>query len=101
MEQVKSYILEDLEKFNNAGLTRVYKFIRSIISDPSIISSTFDIWKHIKSNEFYSRYEDMSPDGRLDVLVQEDGDVIVQIVPESKSQKPPVSVEFCIYSGGG
>ncbi len=28
MEQVKKYILEDLEKLNNAGLTKVYKFIR-------------------------------------------------------------------------
>ena len=52
------------------------------------------VWKHIKHSEFYMRYEDMSPDGGLQVLIQEDGDVIIQIIPESKSHKPRSQLSF-------
>ncbi|QDV59046.1 hypothetical protein [Rosistilla oblonga] len=54
-----------------------------------------------------SREEDMSPDGKLEILMQDDGDVIVNVKP---SREDPhyrgspfgVSVEFCsVGSGGG
>ena len=48
------------------------------------------------------RYEDMSPDGRLRLVRQPDGDVIVAIIPPLSSDSPMVVVEFCsVGSGGG
>lgn len=49
----------------------------------------------------YERREDMSPDGRLRILIQEDGDIIVAIVPPSESGQRMVSVEFCAVGSGG
>lgn len=48
-----------------------------------------------------TRAEDMSPDGRLRVWQQEDGDLIVEVVPESAKQEPSASVEFCTVGSGG
>lgn len=47
------------------------------------------------------RNEDMSPRGRLRLIKQEDGDIIVAIVPDldDPSQR---AVEFCMpFTGGG
>lgn len=61
----------------------------------------------VKPRETYERFEDMSPDGRLQVFIEDDGDVIVTAVPPpSNSANPmnwlkPVSVQFCAGSGGG
>lgn len=54
----------------------------------------------------YVRQEDMSPDGALGVLIQEDGDVIVWIDRASEEQSrrpgpPSVDVEFCSIGAGG
>lgn len=56
-----------------------------------------------KRDELYRRHEDMSPDGRLHILVQRDGDVIIGIEPSKEGLQHYVkSVEFCsIGSGGG
>lgn len=43
------------------------------------------------------RFDDMSPDGRLQVFLEEDGDVVVGIVKEDII----VSVEFCSPGSGG
>jgi hypothetical protein len=48
-----------------------------------------------------TRAEDMSPDGRLRIWQQEDGDFIVEVVPESAKQEPSASVEFCTVGSGG
>ncbi len=48
-----------------------------------------------------TRAEDMSPDGRLRVWMQQDGDLIVEVVPESSKQEPSASVEFCTVGSGG
>jgi len=48
-----------------------------------------------------TRAEDMSPDGRLRIWKQEDGDLIVEVVPESSKQEPSASVEFCTVGSGG
>jgi hypothetical protein len=48
------------------------------------------------------RREDMSPKGRLAVIIQVDGDAIVSVLPdpdESYSLYP--SAEFCTHAGGG
>jgi hypothetical protein len=48
------------------------------------------------------RLEDMTPTGRLRLLRQDDGDVIVIIIPDAESHRPMVSVEFCTpFAGGG
>ena len=57
--------------------------------------------KQPSRNKIVERYEDMSPDGRLRLLQQEDGDVIVAIVPASDSRRPMVEVEFCSCGAGG
>lgn len=50
-----------------------------------------------------TRRGDMSPETRLRVWQQEDGDYILEVVPEydEKFPKPSVSVEFCTCCGGG
>lgn len=50
-----------------------------------------------------TRAGDMSPDGRLRVWRQEDGDLIVEVVPEydERSPSPSASVEFCTVGSGG
>lgn len=50
------------------------------------------------------RKEDMSPDGRLRLLIQDDGDVIVvALSPGDELHDPSMtSVEFCTpFAGGG
>lgn len=52
----------------------------------------------------YERYEDMSPLGRLRLIEQPDGDMIVCIIPdpnEDKFLKLFPSAEFCTIQGGG
>lgn len=49
-----------------------------------------------------TRYEDMSPDGYLRIMQQEDGDMIVTIFPEEDKRRSAFpSVEFCSCAGGG
>lgn len=60
--------------------------------------------QELPKQERVMRYEDMSPQGRLSLHRQDDGDVIVSVMPdhEKYSRRAPSSVEFCIpYSGGG
>lgn len=56
--------------------------------------------------EIVCRYEDMSPDGKLELIKQFDGDIIVCITPPSENEpwnlrRLPLAVEFCTHSGGG
>ncbi|TFH48741.1 MAG: hypothetical protein E4H01_05745 [Lysobacterales bacterium] len=51
--------------------------------------------------ECVTRKEDMSPDGRLRILMEDDGDMIVIVVPASDEQSPSQSVQFCMLQGGG
>lgn len=51
---------------------------------------------------FYERREDMSPDGKLTLIVQDDGDIIVGIVGRSMmNNKVLGTVEFCTVGSGG
>lgn len=42
-----------------------------------------------------------SPHGMLWLIRQEDGDIIVTIIPDSEINKPMASVEFCSCGAGG
>lgn len=59
-----------------------------------------------RTSERVERIEDMSPDGKLSVLRQPDGDIIVNVRP-SKGDRDyggspfGVSVEFCAPGAGG
>lgn len=60
----------------------------------------------IERNERYERREDMSPDGKLGLIVQDDGDIIVYITRATDECKrrggPPMAgVEFCTVGSGG
>jgi hypothetical protein len=58
--------------------------------------------KGLKHGEIYERFEDMSPDGRLQVVIDSDGDVCIGIVPSSDEVRHfAPSVEFCTVSVGG
>ena len=49
------------------------------------------------------RYEDMSPRGKLVVCQQNDGDMIISVIPDP-DEKPRHFIhtaEFCTLSGGG
>lgn len=48
------------------------------------------------------RKEDMSPDGKLMLIVQADGDVIVSVTSSDEGTGAHASIEFCTpFSGGG
>ena len=52
--------------------------------------------------DLHERKEDMSPDGRLQVIIQPDGDGIIGIIPPSEDHFGNPSVEFCTpFMGGG
>lgn len=53
------------------------------------------------SQNLVERLEDMSPKGRLRVVFDNDGDVIVAIVPDPNSHDTGGSVEFCTIGFGG
>lgn len=57
----------------------------------------------LESRNFYRRNEDMSPDGFLQVFIEDDGDVIVSICNGAKSvdEYSFAQAQFCAYSGGG
>ena len=50
----------------------------------------------------FERNEDMSPHGRLRIILQEDGDAIVCVVPDPDADGlRQSSVEFCSRGAGG
>jgi len=53
------------------------------------------------SDKMVERYEDMSPTGRLRLIRQQDGDIIVAIEPTTDARPFERNVEFCTRSGGG
>jgi hypothetical protein len=61
----------------------------------------------MERRKFYERFEDMSPDGKLQLFMEDDGDVIVTVFPPQPSSlhahppKEPVSVQFCTCGSGG
>lgn len=56
----------------------------------------------LKTMERYTRYEDMSPDGSLTILIEEDGDVIVDVQGRDMfDRESRASVQFCTVGGGG
>ncbi len=69
--------------------------------DTMLDSFTFD---KLEREQFYERFEDMSPKGKLCVLIQNDGDVIVTIWPDENEpglRHAYLSAEFCTLTGGG
>lgn len=53
-------------------------------------------------SKYVERHEDMSPLGRLRVFQQDDGDMIIAIVPDPNANSwERGSVEFCTKAGGG
>lgn len=58
-------------------------------------------------SEPVERLEDMSPDGRLTLWMQDDGDVVLSITTATSAWgiRGPLpnmlQVEFCTYAGGG
>ncbi len=57
--------------------------------------------EQLSSDEVYERREDMSPDGKLQIFLQNDGDVIVQVIGYRHDQLELASVEFCSCGSGG
>ncbi len=57
----------------------------------------------IERRTIYSRPEDMSPDGTLSLIMQDDGDVIVTCTAWDRLDDRLVStsIEFCTGIGGG
>ena len=52
--------------------------------------------------EIHERFEDMSPDGRLMVMIQDDGDVIISVIQSEEQRISAMpSVEFCSVGAGG
>jgi len=53
-------------------------------------------------HEMVERYEDMSPDGKLRLIRQEDGDVIIVVEVDPREDSVfGTQVEFCTHGGGG
>lgn len=88
------------EAVENAAPIEDYGYFRSkledILSHPRWISG-------LKAMENYERKEDMSPDGKLMLHIQEDGDVVVGIAPSQQEgpQHFVKTAEFCSLSAGG
>lgn len=53
--------------------------------------------------QLVDRYEDMSKEGRLMMTIEDDGDVILTIIPDSETNPKArmLSVQFCTRAGGG
>lgn len=61
-----------------------------------------DVSNSILPNTLYERVEDMSPDGKLQLIVQEDGDIIVSVIENHEHRGFQwASVEFCTLGSGG
>lgn len=91
------HVLHDLEYKDGGGITRRHAdaFIRRMLSERNG-------WPHgVEKCTIYERNEDMSPDGRLQVLIEDDGDAIITLIPPAESQRSYPSVQFCTYTGGG
>jgi hypothetical protein len=74
--------------------------------------SMYEIWNmvvekaresvKIKWMHHYERHEDMSSTGRVQVFLEEDGDVILTIIPDIEDRNQmPLSVQFCTQGSGG
>lgn len=75
------YILTLLQTLSDAGI----EVVDGLVAWPKWIDYT-------------SRYEDMSPTGKLVLFRQQDGDVIVKVIQEDFSS---AAIEFCIPMTGG
>jgi hypothetical protein len=69
-------------------------------------SKVGEIAANLRLRHFYRRIEDMSPDGRLTVFVEDDGDIIVTVDGPSADVDPTLtrsiaSVQFCVPGSGG
>lgn len=53
----------------------------------------------IEPRELYEVTEDMSPDGRLQLMQEDDGDMIISIVMPEITYA--MSIQFCTLQGGG
>lgn len=73
------------------GLRRALDALMQGGTDAALVWPT-----RVEKEKTYERFEDMSPRGRLTVLVQQDGDVILSIIPDPDEPRHYVaSVEFC------
>lgn len=52
----------------------------------------------LAANELYERRGDMSPNGLIRIILQDDGDVCLAVVGENNRF---ASIEFCTLTGGG
>lgn len=55
----------------------------------------------IENLKEYSRIEDMSPDGKLKLFIQNDGDIVVSIYGRNMGEMISAQVEFCSTGSGG
>jgi len=57
----------------------------------------------IKSNKLVTRLEDMSPTGRLNLMMQPDGDILIQILEDDGYGEIGniAAIEFCAIGTGG
>lgn len=59
-------------------------------------------YEDLERNAQYIRRDDMSPGDELQLVLQEDGDVCIQIYKEGHRMPAVLNIEFCtIGSGGG
>ncbi len=116
-----SYCAITGSRINHGEITKAWDALRALISkiapDNAFLEPTDRKWvkpelkivateddfswpKGIEPRTIYERPEDMSPDGLLRVIIEDDGDAIISIVP-SKEHRIMPSVQFCTYAGGG
>jgi hypothetical protein len=56
----------------------------------------------IQARTLYERHEDMSPDGKLMLLVEDDGDIIVSVIGRGLTDElRRAQVQFCTVGSGG
>ncbi len=84
------------------------KFIDEGMKDqfPELLAPIGEVRQQLQHDERYTRTEDMSPDGRLVLIMQEDGDVCLGVIESVSANSPGAGfysgVEFCsVGSGGG
>lgn len=95
IEEVEAFVLDDGAKFaqTRAGAEVLRLARKQIALDQAALSAESSIAR----DTFIGRRGDMSPDGRLLLLKQPDGDICVSVVTAAHR----VGVEFCTPGMGG
>lgn len=92
----------DDARFVNEDYQKSVANLEALLTEARKDGQRLEQQESFETNTRYTRFEDMSPNGTLTIIVQPDGDVIVTLFGRGMTDSMRMaSVEFCFPGSGG